>query len=99
MNPNSPPHLHIYHSLFYLHFRHNLGHIICFLYHVRHSGSEVVEWVSVPELGVYVTHDPPVNLASTALSGDIFHQPGSTFVKGIAFCCFFILLLNYTKFC
>lgn len=41
-----------------------------------------MEWVGVPELGVYVPHDPPVNLASTALSGDIFHQPGNTYVKG-----------------
>ncbi|RXG51534.1 TAF6-like RNA polymerase II factor-associated factor 65 kDa subunit 6L [Armadillidium vulgare] len=48
-----------------------------------HNGSEEVEWVGVPELGVYVPHDPPVNLASTALSGDIFHQPGNTYVKGV----------------
>ncbi|KAB7495629.1 TAF6-like RNA polymerase II factor subunit 6L [Armadillidium nasatum] len=47
-----------------------------------HNGSEEVEWVGVPELGVYVPHDPPVNLASTALSGDIYHQPGNTYVKG-----------------
>ncbi|XP_076065989.1 TAF6-like RNA polymerase II p300/CBP-associated factor-associated factor 65 kDa subunit 6L isoform X2 [Oratosquilla oratoria] len=47
-----------------------------------YSGSEPVEWQYIPEVGVHITHDPPVNLASTALSGDIFHQPGSAFVRG-----------------
>ena len=48
-----------------------------------YSGGEATEWFSVPELGICIPHDPPVNLASTAISGDILHQPGSCYVKGI----------------
>lgn len=48
----------------------------------RYTGSEPVEWVSVGEAGVHIPHDPTVNLASTALSGHIFHQPGSPCVRG-----------------
>ncbi|CAL4061022.1 unnamed protein product, partial [Meganyctiphanes norvegica] len=47
-----------------------------------YSGVEPVEWVSMSEVGVHVPHEPSVNLASTALSGDIFHQPGSPCVRG-----------------
>ncbi|KAG7156937.1 TAF6-like RNA polymerase II p300/CBP-associated factor-associated factor 65 kDa subunit 6L [Homarus americanus] len=47
-----------------------------------YTGSEPVEWQGIPEVGVHIPHDPTVNLASTALSGDIFHQPGSPCVRG-----------------
>ncbi|KAK8750405.1 hypothetical protein OTU49_014814, partial [Cherax quadricarinatus] len=47
-----------------------------------YTGSEPVEWQAIPEVGVHIAHDPTVNLASTALSGDIFHQPGSPCVRG-----------------
>ncbi|XP_068220491.1 TAF6-like RNA polymerase II p300/CBP-associated factor-associated factor 65 kDa subunit 6L isoform X1 [Palaemon carinicauda] len=47
-----------------------------------YTGSEPVEWMGVGEVGVYIPNDPTVNLASTALSGDIFHQPGSPCVRG-----------------
>lgn len=47
-----------------------------------YTGSEPVEWLGVGEVGVHIPNDPTVNLASTALSGDIFHQPGSPCVRG-----------------
>lgn len=48
----------------------------------RYASSEPAEWQAVPEVGVHIPHDPTVNLASTGLSGDIFHQPGSPCVRG-----------------
>uniref|UniRef100_A0A0P4W069 TATA box binding protein associated factor (TAF) histone-like fold domain-containing protein n=1 Tax=Scylla olivacea TaxID=85551 RepID=A0A0P4W069_SCYOL len=47
-----------------------------------YTSSDPVEWQAVPEVGVHIPHDPIVNLASTGLSGDIFHQPGSPCVRG-----------------
>ncbi|KAK7083250.1 hypothetical protein SK128_018708 [Halocaridina rubra] len=47
-----------------------------------YTGSESVEWLGVNEIGVHIPNDPTVNLASTALSEDIFHQPGSPCVRG-----------------
>ncbi|KAK4310028.1 hypothetical protein Pmani_018383 [Petrolisthes manimaculis] len=47
-----------------------------------YQGSEAAEWQMIPEVGVHIPHDPTVNLASTSLSGDIFHQPGSPCVRG-----------------
>lgn len=48
-----------------------------------HSGVvEGVDWLAIPEVGVHVASDPPLNLASTALPGDIYHQPGNPCVKG-----------------
>ncbi|XP_071515607.1 TAF6-like RNA polymerase II p300/CBP-associated factor-associated factor 65 kDa subunit 6L isoform X1 [Panulirus ornatus] len=47
-----------------------------------YTGSEPVEWQGITDVGVHIPHDPTVNLASTALSGDIFHQPGSPCVRG-----------------
>lgn len=47
-----------------------------------YTSSEPTEWQAVPEVGVHIPHDPTVNLASTGLSGDIFHQPGSPCVRG-----------------
>lgn len=41
-----------------------------------------MEWQGINDVGVHIQHDPTVNLASTALSGDIFHQPGSPCVRG-----------------
>lgn len=49
---------------------------------LRYTSNEPVEWQAVPEVGVHIPHDPIVNLASTGLSGDIFHQPGSPCVRG-----------------
>ncbi|KAF2356585.1 TATA box binding protein associated factor (TAF) [Trinorchestia longiramus] len=48
-----------------------------------HSNSaEGPDWISLPEVGVHVVADPPLNLASTALPGEIYHQPGNPCVKG-----------------
>uniref|UniRef100_A0A6A7FZT7 TAF6-like RNA polymerase II p300/CBP-associated factor-associated factor 65 kDa subunit 6L n=1 Tax=Hirondellea gigas TaxID=1518452 RepID=A0A6A7FZT7_9CRUS len=48
-----------------------------------HSGSlEEVDWHSIPEVGVHVAADPSFNLASNALSWNIYHQPGNPCVKG-----------------
>ncbi|XP_018014233.1 TAF6-like RNA polymerase II p300/CBP-associated factor-associated factor 65 kDa subunit 6L [Hyalella azteca] len=48
-----------------------------------HSNSaEGADWINLPEVGVHIVADPPLNLASTALPGEIYHQPGNPCVKG-----------------
>lgn len=45
---------------------------------------------------LFAPHDPSVNLASTAMSGDIFHQPGSCYVKGkFNFCNFLYVCYHF----